>query len=167
MQLSSNSPVHNFNVNHSWSGFLDYICNEVVFIPRAVRFKRRSALSRRQEALEEPSGHRLCSVGRLLVFFSVQKRQGTKSQPQRRRPSQRGAARVPPPTASSVPRWGSLAQARVSSVVTRHSGRREAHRPFCPVVEPTTLCPECRQKTPIDSGCCHVTSLQGLRTQDF
>ena len=130
--LSVNSPANDFDVHDSWSRLFDHICNKVVFIPGAVRFKRRGTLSWWQDKVKTLSGYRDTSVLGVIVFFTVQKRRTTQSQTHRDRPEQRIAA-VLSTTSSVPPHWRSSVQACVSlcsSVVTYYY---RGHRADCPV----------------------------------
>lgn len=95
--LCVNSPAQDFNVYNSWSGLLDHICNEVVFIAGAVRSDGPRTLGWRQYDFQTLPVHGNFAV---LLFLTVHKRDTAESQTQRQWAEQRPA---PVPTPLPVP----------------------------------------------------------------
>lgn len=140
-----NSPAQDFYIHDSWCGLFDHICDEVVFIPGAFRFKGRSTLSSGKNEFKTLLGCQSSSVlSVFLLFLDVQKRHSTESQACQDGFDKGRIAAVP--TAFSVPVQRGLSDQACRSLCSAlatcyNRGQVDCHCLLCQGVKSTVLTP--------------------------
>lgn len=140
-----NSPAQDFYIHDSWCGLFDHICDEVVFIPGAFRFKGRSTLSSGKNKFKTLFGCQSSSVFSVFLLLYVQKRHSTESQACQDGFDQRRIAAVP--TAVSFPVQRGLSDQACRSLCFALAKRynrgqvADCHCLLCQRVKSTVLTP--------------------------